>query len=126
MSTVRKAALLAVALIAPACGTYRVVNRTPSGGIVAHEGRRDKAMAKAHTAMADHCRGPYTIVEEGEHVIGHDTTRGEETHVADDGTVVTGSGESTRDATEWRIRYVCGSASVSDEEDAAVAGASGL
>lgn len=99
---------LVLGLFASACGHARVVRRNQTGGVLALEGARNKATEDAHRIMSEHCRGPYTIVEEGEHVVGTDTAGGEETYVAEDGTVVTEGGSSTREATEWRISYVCG------------------
>lgn len=96
--------------LASACGTARVVRQTQTGGEIALEGERQKAMEQAHAQMNAHCQGPYTIVEQGEVVVGTDTARADESYVEEDGTVVNEGGESTRDATEWRIKYVCGNA----------------
>jgi hypothetical protein len=96
------------ALLAAACGQARVVQRSQTGGVIALEGNRQKALEQAQQMMAEHCRGPYTVVEEGEHVVGSVREGGEETFVAEDGTLVTHQGETTRDATEWRLTYVCG------------------
>ncbi len=90
-----------------ACGNARVVNRSQTGGILALQGNRSKAMEDAHVKMKQHCQGPYTIVEEGEQVIGTDTVAGSETYETQDG-VATEGGSSTRQATEWRVKYVCG------------------
>jgi hypothetical protein len=97
------------ALLVAACGSARTVRRTQTGGTVALQGDQRKAMEDAHNQMSAHC-GPnnYTIVEEGEVVVGTDSAGGEETYVAEDGTVVTEGGQSTRQATEWRVTYVCG------------------
>lgn len=93
---------------AAACGNARVVKRTQTGGVLALEGSHDKAMERAHQIMGSHCGGPYTVVEEGEHVVGVDTVHDEETYVDEYGNVVTEGGQSSREAKEWRIRYVCG------------------
>src|SRR5262245_25599017 len=99
--------LVAAACLLGACASYRYVHRTQTGGTIALKGPYEDAMAKARGAMEQHCQGPYTIVEEGEAVIGEDTVaQGRRTHT---GSSTTGSAESsTRNATEWRVTYVCG------------------
>jgi hypothetical protein len=106
---------LGVALLA-ACGSARVVQRTQYGGVIALQGDRGKAMEDARRQMDTHC-GPqnYTVVQEGEEVIGTDTNYGERTDAAsnDSGTRAaseTSGGSSTRQATEWRVHYQCGGA----------------
>jgi hypothetical protein len=97
-----------------ACGSARVVQRTQYGGIIALQGDRGKAMEDAHRQMAQHCgQNNYTIVQEGEEVIGTDTSYGERTDSAsnDQGTAAaseTQGGSSTRNAVEWRVHYQCG------------------
>ena len=105
MKRLISASLLCLALAA--CGHARLVSRTPSGGVFALEGDRNKAMEDAQGQMAAHCRGPYSIVSEGERVVGTDSAQKNETYVSDDGTVVNQGGQSTRDATEWRVEYQC-------------------
>jgi hypothetical protein len=95
-------------VLAAGCGHARLVSRTQYGGVYALEGDRNKAMEDAHGQMSAHCRGPYTIVSEGENVIGQDSSQQNETYVAEDGTVVNQGGASTRAATEWRVQYQCG------------------
>ena len=96
-------------LLATACGAARVVRQTQTGGELALEGPdRQEAMKKAHQSMQAHCQGPYSIVEQGEVVVGTDTVHSDESYVDEDGTVVNAGGESTRQATEWRIKYQCG------------------
>jgi hypothetical protein len=110
-----------VALIASAsvgCGAARIVHRTPAGGVVALEGDRNKAMEQAHQLMADHCGGPYQIMSEGEHVVGTDRAQSTESYVTEEGEVVEERGESTREATEWRLRYSCGNAPAGDQQAA--------
>lgn len=102
--------LLLVASLAAGCGMARIVRRDSTGGVIALQGERGKAMEDAQRAMSEHCRGPYTIVSEGEEVVGTDTVHREESKVTEDGRVVQRAGESTRDATEWRITYQCGNA----------------
>ena len=94
-----------------ACGAARTVNRNQYGGTIALEGDRNKAMERAHQQMTAHC-GPnnYTIVSEGETVIGQDSAASSETVQHKDGTVTQEAGQSTRDATEWRVVYQCGNA----------------
>jgi hypothetical protein len=99
---------LSLLLVVAACGHARLVSRTQYGGVFALEGDRNKAMEDAHGQMSAHCRGPYTIVSEGENVIGSDSAQANETYVAEDGTVVNQGGASTRQATEWRVQYQCG------------------
>lgn len=107
MRAVRLAVLGGIMLLV-GCGSYRYVYRNANGGTIALKGDRDSAMEKARDAMKSHCRGPYTITEEGEVVIGTDTAGGSETGVTRHNTVVTNEGSSTRQATEWRITYACG------------------
>jgi hypothetical protein len=54
---------------------------------------------QAHQIMADHCGGPYKVLEEGEQV-GEEEAAG----IADEG-----SFDSVSDGSEWRMRYACGS-----------------
>jgi hypothetical protein len=110
MRTVITVAIACGALLAAACGSARLVRRTQTGGVIALQGDRQKAMEDAQRMMADHCRGPYTIVEEGEHVVGTDTAGGSETYVDEYGNEYQEGGQSTREATEWRVHYECGAA----------------
>jgi hypothetical protein len=64
------------------CGGARVISRTPAGGVLVLEGSRSWSRDIAHRRMVDHCRGPYTIVREGDDAIGA--------------------------VTEFRVHYVCG------------------
>jgi hypothetical protein len=70
-----------------ACGSARLIQRTPTSGIFELEGERGKAMEQANQQMALHC-GPnnFTIMEEGEETIG----------------------TTTRAQTAWRVHYQCG------------------
>jgi len=72
---------LAITLVA-GCGAARVISRTGTGGVLVLEGFRDRARDDAHRRMTAHCRGPYTIVSEGDAVVAP--------------------------ATEFRVQYVCG------------------
>jgi hypothetical protein len=119
MSRLLLAAFVALSASATVgCGGARVVHRTQSSGVIALEGDRNKAIEQAHQLMADHCGGPYQIMEEGEHVVGTDRTRSTESYVNEEGEVVEERGEVTRDATEWRLRYTCGNAPAGDQQAA--------
>ena len=101
--------ILGVALVAMAgCGAARLITRDQYGGVIALDGDRQKAMEDASKMMAANCGGPYTIVSEGEQVVGSDTTHTDQTYTPKDGKVVNQGGESTRNVTEWRVRYQCG------------------
>jgi len=100
---------LLAALLA-ACGTARVVNRSQYGGTIALQGDRNKAMEQAHQEMSAHCGpGNYTIVREGEVVVGQDQVARSDTDYDKQGES-TAASSSTRDAVEWRIEYQCGGA----------------
>ena len=93
-----------------ACGGagMRWVRRAPSGGTIALHGDYDDAMAKAQKAMRRQCNGPFTIVEEGEHVVGSTTTGVANTQsVRGAGRFTVGQTE-TEQETEWRVTYACG------------------
>ena len=92
------ALLAATALFSVGCGGARVVHVSQSGGVIALDGDRNKAVEQAHQIMADHCAGPYKVLEEGEQV-GDDQAAG----LVDEGS------ESLSDGSEWRMRYICGS-----------------
>lgn len=117
-----------------ACGSARVVKRTQYSGVIALQGDRGKAMEQAHKEMSGHCgAGNYSIVQEGEEVIGSDTYVRSDTQYGEDtaygeGTTTSGNSsataggastrggsstqgqQSTRDAVEWRVYYQCGGA----------------
>lgn len=95
------------------CATARVVDMEPgrSGTIAVHDGIIGDARSKAADKMKENCSGKnYTVVKEGESVVGHDTTN----HKGGGSIVKVLSGDggggdsSQRDATEWRIKYKCG------------------
>jgi hypothetical protein len=100
--------VLGLAWLVTGCASARLVERTPDGGILALRGDRQKAMLKAEAEMSAQC-GPnrYTILKEGEEVIGTDTYGSSETRQTRRGKVVSNSGASTRDAVEWRVYYQC-------------------
>jgi hypothetical protein len=125
---------LLFATLVAACGSARIVKRTQYGGVIALQGDRGKAMEQAHKEMGAHCgAGNYSIVQEGEEVIGSDTVARSDTAYGEDtayaegtsnsgnssstaggsstrGGASTDSASSTRDAVEWRVHYQCGGA----------------
>jgi hypothetical protein len=98
------------------CGTARLVQQTQYGGIIALQGDRGKAMEDASRMMSQHCgANNFSVVQQGEEVIGTDTSYGERTDSASNnsGTASaseTNGGTSTRNATEWRVHYQCNGA----------------
>lgn len=111
---------LGLILALAACGSARVIQRTQAGGVIELQGDRNKAMEQANQEMASHC-GPnnWTIIQEGEEVVGMDTYTREDTNAGSTtsrdgrhtraGSTTTGQ-QSTRDATAWRIHYQCNGA----------------
>jgi hypothetical protein len=100
------------ALAASGCGTSRMVERNQYGGTLALVGfDREKALQHAHLNMSSHC-GPaaYTIVQEGETVVGSQTSEGDETSKTKDGKIVRSGGSKTTNMTEWRLSYRCNNA----------------
>jgi hypothetical protein len=85
-------ALVAIAAIA-ACGTARIVSKTPVGGTIELEGDHNKAMEQANQEMADHCGlSNFTVLSEGAEPADADNaaaTPPETTHTA------------------YRVRYQC-------------------
>ncbi|HMG21934.1 MAG TPA: hypothetical protein VK607_11470 [Kofleriaceae bacterium] len=63
----RRARGLAIAAIAgtAACGTARIIERTPSGGVIELEGDHNKAMEQANEAMAAQCSSHFIVVRDG-------------------------------------------------------------
>ena len=104
-SSLAIAFLFATAALA-GCSTYRVVRVTPHGGEVALVGSPDGAREKAQGYMAAQCPTGFDILEEGEAVIGEEstaqTTRGHMFGVPTKTTT-----ESTTEKREWRIKYQC-------------------
>lgn len=108
-----KALLLSVSTIAllSGCATTRNVEYAPgkSGTVAVKEGIFGDARADADKKMRANCNGrKYTIIKEGESVIGHNTTNNKNgggfslINFGD-----TEGDSSTRNATEWRIKYRC-------------------
>jgi hypothetical protein len=96
------------------CSSIRVVRASPQGGEIALNGNREDAMEKARVEMQRTCGGPYTIIEEGEVVVGQQTqeqqtTEAGRTWTGRPATRTTGT-STTRDLSEWRVKYACGAA----------------
>lgn len=93
----------------------RPVKRTPSGGELALLAQNPEAQQQASQAMQAHCPQGYDVLEEGETVVGQQTTTRaqEQTQAGRTWTgrpaaqTTTHSTTSTHDQTEWRIRYQC-------------------
>ena len=87
-------------------GNYRVVKTVPSAGELALEGPQQEARTKAEGYMANRCPGGYDITEEGEAVIGQNSSS-----QSRKGTFVivptTETNTTTTDKREWRIKYQC-------------------
>lgn len=100
-----------VAGVLVACGHARLIQRTPESGTLALVGPdRRSAINDAHRRMTEHCGpGNYTITHEGEVVIGRVHLSSSKTQRGD-GAQVQSTGETTRNAVEWRIDYRCGTA----------------
>ena len=115
-----------------ACGHAEYVTQTQAGGILRLVGDQGKAFEDAQKKMAAHC-GPmnFTITQRGEEVIGTDTFTNSNTNYGEDtvagsastydsnssntaGASSTRGGSNTsgvvsqRQATEQRVRYMCG------------------
>lgn len=95
-------ALGSFALVGTGCSSIRVVKKTPDGGIVALQGAQDGAREKADEYMRSQCNGEYEVVEEGEAVIGSETTMRRHNTILGPATTA----QST-DRAEWRITYKC-------------------
>ena len=86
------AALTAIATLG-ACGTARIVAKTPVGGTIELEGDHNKAMEQANQEMADHCGlSNFTVLSEGAEPLDADNTAATPP-------------EATR--TAYRVRYQC-------------------
>lgn len=91
------------------CGSYRVVRKTATGGEVALEqqGTMGQSHEKAVEYIASQCPSGYEIVEEGEAVIGSDTTAQSADGRDIFGRNVNRSASTTTEKREWRIKYQC-------------------
>jgi hypothetical protein len=96
-------------------GSYREVKVAQGGGEVALEGDRTLAHQKAEGYMTSKCQAGYTILEEGEATVGTDTSTSSSTSGVRSRGISFGKSKSnqssTRDATEWRVKYQCKDAS---------------
>lgn len=107
-------------------GNARTVRETKTGGEIALEGAREIAQKKAEDAMVAKCAGGYEIDEAGESVVGQATNA--DTQVKRP-TLFVAPGSNTqstsRDVTEWRIKYHCKGAEAAEpsEKAAPAAGA---
>jgi hypothetical protein len=89
-------ALIAGALSAlAACGTARVIQRTPYDGVIELQGDHNKAMERANEEMAGHC-GSSNFTVMSDEAIRASTPAG-----------FTPT-EPPSTPTAWRIRYQCG------------------
>ncbi|HSN30834.1 MAG TPA: hypothetical protein VLT45_31315 [Kofleriaceae bacterium] len=115
----RKASLGLIMALA-ACGSARLIQQTPQGGVLELQGDRGKAMEDAQNQMAAQC-GPnnYTIVQQGEEAIGTDTYSRQDSSAVDQtsrsGRTTTSDQtsqgmQSTRTAVAWRVHYQCNGA----------------
>jgi hypothetical protein len=108
-------------------GSFREVKVAQGGGEVALDGDRTLAHQKAEDYMKTKCQAGYTILEEGEATVGTDTTSSSSSSGARAHGFTIGSGNrnksSTRDATEWRVKYQCKDASAAPAAGAAPAAA---
>jgi len=104
--------LLIVTSLATGCtfGNARVVRETKSGGEIALEGMRDEAQKKADAVMASKCPSGFEVDEQGEAVVGSTTdsqTQAGSRSGFTFGRPTSNTQSSSRDATEWRIKYHC-------------------
>jgi hypothetical protein len=88
MPRVLSRGLIGAVLALAACGTARIVQKTPYGGMIELQGDHNKAMEQANEEMAAACPD-FIVVREGFEPVA-DTPPG-------------GSG-----ATVYRVRYQCG------------------
>jgi hypothetical protein len=113
---------LSISLSLAACtfGNYRVVKKVPNGGEVALEGMRDEARQKAEGYMKEQCSSGYDVLEEGEAVVGQESSAQSRPGTTLLGTKSTNTNVSTTDKREWRIKYQCkGTATAPATEKAA-------
>jgi hypothetical protein len=104
-------------------GTFRMVKKTPEGGVLALVGDPALAHAEAEKAMAAQC-GQYKILAEEEVVVGSNTDSSTHTS-ANRGGSSQGTATATRDATETRITFACGGAPAAPAADPKVAAPAG-
>ncbi|HEU4406107.1 MAG TPA: hypothetical protein VFS43_12635 [Polyangiaceae bacterium] len=105
-----KLSLMAIAffsLAAAGCSGIRVVKRTPSGGELALVGAREGAQQKANEYMAGQCPGGYDVLEEGEAVVGQETSTTSRPTRGLFGDRQVQSNSVSEDKREWRVKYQC-------------------
>ncbi len=88
-------------------GNYRVVKKTQTGGEIALLGVRDEAQEKANGYMASVCPKGFTVLEEGEAVVGQVGEARSEKSRGMFNTQGTTTRSETQDKTEWRVKYQC-------------------
>ncbi len=95
--------------IASSCayGYASLVRRDLYGGTLALHGHHETALEDARRQMAEHCRGPYTVVAEENVVVGEQTQSSGSTSYFKTGTSSSGT-TTTRGITEYRVTYQCG------------------
>ena len=97
LANVPRALIAGVLAALAACGTARVIQRSPYDGVIELEGDHNKAREQANEEMAAHCGSTnFTVMSEGYQAIGASTSAG----------FTPTEPQST--ATAWRIRYQCG------------------
>jgi hypothetical protein len=110
---VRRVLLILGCASAVSCGAARIVEITPTGGVVALQGDRDLAMPGARQAMDAQCgEGNYAIVRQWEQPVGTYATASSNVKLTPMG-AGTYSGKATTDVssgqvTEWRMEFQCG------------------
>jgi hypothetical protein len=87
-----------------AAGSFRVVEKTTGGGVVALPSAQDMGREKAEQYMKSQCPTGYDVQKEAEAVIGSDTTQG--TQKASFFSAPTAATTTTQ-KTEWRIEFKC-------------------
>lgn len=97
-------AALALAATLGACGgSFRVVRHAPNAGEVSLSGDVEEARAQAEDYMRRQCPEGHDVVDEGEAVVGSQSSTFVPAYGRRSGVVNT----MTSDIAEWRIRYRC-------------------
>ncbi|AKT40751.1 hypothetical protein [Chondromyces crocatus] len=103
-------------LFATACyiphpsASARLVRRSKAGGEFALQGHRDYAMIHGEKLMSETCGGPGTfeIVEEGEEVVGVNSSSSSSSVTSRSRRVSYEDTDSaSRDVVEWRVKFAC-------------------
>ena len=103
----RTTLLLALA----ACGTARIIQMTPTGGIIELQGDHSKAMEQATNTMNQKCgRSSFIIDKDGEEPVSADpiTTENQQDQSRSGGVATGPDPDAARPATAWRIHFRCG------------------